>query len=227
MLSGSPILERVAHRGSPRERLENTLPGFLLALEHGADGIELDVHVTRDGEVVVHHDFDVAGRAVSGLSGEEVRAVTLADGARVPLLSDVLRAIADRAVVYVELKGHRIERQVAEVLQTHGCRYAMHSFDHEMIARVRRLHPGMPRGILVDRGTAGVLEKLPRVVEQTRPRDVWPHYTLVDDRFMAAAAALDLRVIPWTVNSPEAARRLKTLGVAGICTDDVRLLANL
>jgi glycerophosphoryl diester phosphodiesterase len=222
-----PALERVGHRGSPRERTENTLPGFVLALEHGADAVELDVHATADGVVVVHHDFDLAGAAIASTAWEQLQAVDLPGGGRIPTLQSVIDAIGDRAAVYVELKGSGIESQVADVLKRARGRYAVHSFDHAMIARCARDHPAIPRGILLDRGVERPVEMLTVALRDTQPRDVWPHHSLVDKAFMNAATAHDLRVIPWTVNSRELAARLAALGVAGICGDDVRVFASL
>src|SRR2546423_1536380 len=105
MPAPSARFERIAHRGAPRELRENTLPGFLLAIERGADAVELDVHVTRDDRVVVHHDATVGRLVIAHASWDELRRVDLADGARVPLLEDVLDSVADRATVYVEMKA--------------------------------------------------------------------------------------------------------------------------
>jgi glycerophosphoryl diester phosphodiesterase len=222
-----PAPERVGHRGSPRERTENTLPGFLLALEHGADAVELDVHTSNDGVAVVHHDFDVAGAPIASLPWSRLEQLILPGDARIPSLEAVLQAIGDRATVYVELKGHGVEEAVAEVLLRSRSRYAIHSFDHAMIGRCARTHPEIARGILLDRDVARPVEALGIAVSETHPRDVWPHHSLVDRRFMDAAAGYGLRVIPWTVNTREEARRLSSLGVAGLCGDDVRLFANL
>lgn len=222
---GAP--ERIAHRGMPRERTENTLPGFLLSLEHGADGVELDAHLTSDGRVVVHHDFDVAGRAIAATPWADLAPIELPGGARIPLLEDVLIAIGERATVYVELKGRGIESAVGEVVRRHGHRCAVHSFDHQQVARSATVHPDIPRGVLLDRNVPAPIEALAAAVALAKPRDVWPHWSLVDPRFMAAANQHDVRVIVWTVNDRAAAKRLRDLGVAGICSDDVRLLANL
>lgn len=226
-MAPSPAHERVAHRGMPRELRENTLPGFLLALDSGADAIELDVHRTRDGEVVVHHDPSVQGRDIANSTWAEIRALDVGGGSVIPRLADVLDEIGDRATMYVELKGSRIEDAVVDVCREHGHRYALHSFDHEAIARTARIAPEVSRGLLIDRGTPDPIASLSRSVERIRPRDVWPHWSLVDDTLMRRAEALDVRVIVWTVNALDEARRLKTLGVAGICTDDVRMLVNL
>ncbi|MGH7678746.1 MAG: glycerophosphodiester phosphodiesterase [Gemmatimonadaceae bacterium] len=225
-MASHPHFELIGHRGAPRERVENTLPGFLLALERGADAVELDVHVSEDGEVVVHHDHEVRGRRIASSSWADLSGVDIG-GATIPRLADVLEAVADRATVYIELKGVHIERAVLRVAEKHGRRYALHSFDHDAIERVKGLQPDVARGILLDRETPRAGEVMRAAVERMRPRDVWPHWSLVDAAFMAAARALELRVIPWTVNSKDTARDLANLNVDGICTDDVRVLTNL
>jgi glycerophosphoryl diester phosphodiesterase len=222
-------LERVAHRGMPRERVENTLPGFLLAVERGADAIELDVHVTRDGVVVVHHDPVVQSHSIAETSWTDLSQIDLGGRVRVPRLQDVFDAISDRATVYVELKGAGVEESVIQLARRHGRRFALHSFDHDAIGRVRKSAPDIARGILFDRDTRDPAAQLRRAVAHTQPRDVWPHWSLIDANFVNVARGLDTRVIAWTVNSLEVARRLMSLdgGVDAICTDDVTLLDNL
>lgn len=222
-----PPFERVAHRGMPRECVENTLPGFMLAVRNGADAVELDVHVTQDGIAVVHHDDAVQRRAIAHTDWRDLADMDLGSGARIPRLSDVLDALGDRATVYVELKGRGIEKSVIPVVKTHGRRVALHSFDHDAIARVGHDAPDLPLGILFDKDTANPRETLRRAVARIRPRDVWPHWTLADQRFVQLAHKLGVRVIVWTVNSAATARALAANGVDAICSDDVRLLADV
>lgn len=216
-------MDWIAHRGAPRERVENTLEGFRLALDRGADGVELDVHCTADGMVVVHHDFDVLGKPLVDTTWADVSRLELGGGARIPSLEAVLREVAERATVYIELKGRGIEAAALAVATRHGRRYAFHSFDHDSIGRLARIAPHSRRGILLDRGLSDAPGIMTRSLQRTGARDVWPHWTLVDAPFMAAARELSARVIAWTVNSPDTARALVDLGVDGICTDDVRL----
>ena len=218
----------VGHRGAPRQRTENTLAAFELALEQGADAIELDVHVTADRVVVVHHDADVKGhgaspRPIASTRWDELRRVELAHGERVPALCDVLALVAGRARVYVEIKGASIERAVADVIRESSADCAVHSFDHAAIAVMRALAPDLPRGLLLDDGDPQARD-VGALVAKYGARDVWPHRGLVDERLVDDAHRANARVVVWTVNDVMSAHRLASLGVDALCTDDLPLI---
>lgn len=216
-------LEHIAHRGAKTERVENTVPAFERAVELRADAIELDVHVTSDGVVVVHHDPElmlrnIGRRAITELSWSELSAA----GTHVPRLADVLAAVPERVAMYVELKGVGVETAVAELVR-HSRRCAVHSFDHGAIARMRQIAPELPRGILFEHYPADVEASM----RYAGARDVWPEWRLIDERLVSTVHGAGGRVIAWTVNTRDAAVRLQTLGVDGVCSDDVRLLDGL
>ena len=215
-------VERIAHRGAKREFPENTLPAFRRAFELGADAVELDVHATKDGVVVVHHDPTVGrnGVAVRDLTWLELEQRT---GGAVPRLDDVLDAVPASATAYVEIKALGIEQQVSETLASMPVRCAVHSFDHATIVRMREIAPRVARGVLFD----GSLAALNDVLSRSAARDVWPQWKLIDQALVNRVHARGCRVIAWTVNSREEAQRLAAMGVDGICSDDVRLLEEL
>lgn len=227
-LPSPPRFERIGHRGAPREFPENTLPSFERAIERGADAVELDVHATADGVCVVHHDPVVGramdpthvGRALSSLRWSEAERVELAPGVFLPSLAQVLEQLAGRAIVYVEIKGPKIEQLVTATIAASQARCAVHSFDHDAIARVARIAPGLRRGILFDEPPHDVR----RSMLAAGATDVWPHWQLVDEDLVAAVHGAGGRVLPWTVNAPLVAKRLRDLGVGGICSDDLRML---
>src|SRR5947209_8418242 len=134
-----PRVERIGHRGAPREFPENTLPAFDRALALGADAIELDVHVSSDGVVVVHHDPDVQGRPIRTSPWSALSRVELAHGIFIPSLQQVLDLVGSRATVYVELKGQAVEKPAIEVIAASSAHCAVHSFDHEAVARSAHL----------------------------------------------------------------------------------------
>src|SRR5205085_11454293 len=130
----------------------------------------------------------------------QIEGIDLGGGAPIPRLDQVLIAIGDRATVYVELKGKHIEESVIPVVRNHGHRFALHSFDHDAIARLATSAPDLARGILFDDNTSNPVAALRAGVAHLVPRDVWPHWSLVDRHFVDVAHELGVRVITWTVN---------------------------
>ena len=218
-MSRSP--ELIGHRGAPRERPENTIASFLRALDLGADAIELDVHATRDGVVVVHHDFHVQKRPIADLTAAEVADLRVS-GEPIPTLSDVLETVGSRATVYVEIKGRAIEQRVIAAIARLSNVEAVpiHSFDHRAVARARALQPALTSGILV----VSYLVEPEHALRAAGARDYWQEWTMIDEHLVRTIHAAGGRVIAWTVNEPDEARRLAALGVDGICTDQLQLI---
>ena len=219
-----PLL--IAHRGASRERPENTLPAFLRALELGAKAIELDVHGSRDGVLIVHHDEvpratapsgALAGRRIDSLTFDQLQGFSVGGVALIPTLAEVLAVVKGRAQIFIEIKGAGIEELVVKVIRE-SCApdtCAVHSFDHDAVQRVRELAPELRRGILFDRAPEDVIDAM----RSTGALDVWQQWDLVDSALVEAVHSEGGRVIPWTVNRPEAAKALAVLGVDAICTD--------
>lgn len=207
-------MELIAHRGMPRAARENTLASFELALLARADGIELDVHVSADAVVVVHHDALLPGTdelALVSLSAEELRR------RGVPTLDEVCDLVGEQATLYVEAKAPHSAAQIVECLTAHQVRAAVHSVDKEVIYAVRSMAPGLPVGLLMPNAVID----LAALVRMHAVRDLWPAHQLIDAALVSTVHGLGARVIAWTANDPDDARRLRQLGVDGLCTDDV------
>jgi glycerophosphoryl diester phosphodiesterase len=221
--------EMIAHRGASGERRENTLPAFARALELGANGIELDVHTTRDGVVVVHHDFvPTAAPPVPALSRVPFEALASADvsqfrfddGSGIPTLQEVIDLVGERATLYVELKARRIERDVIACFGQHRGQWAIHSFDHVAIKRARSVSPRARTGIL----SASYLVDPDGALKAAYAQDYWQSGDLIDPELVERVHRANGRVIAWTVNSLGRANELAEMGVDGICTDDLPAL---
>ena len=224
-----PLL--IGHRGAPRERPENTLPSFMRALELGADGIELDVHATKDGVVVVHHDEvpratapsgRLTGKRIDALTFDELQGFSVRGMALIPTLAEVLAAVRGRAEVFVELKGSHVEAATIEVIRRSPDpgRCAVHSFDHEAVRRAHEAAPDIRGGILFDRP----LDDVPAAMRAAGALDAWPRWDLIDAPLVAAVHGAGGRVIAWTVNRTEPAVELVALGVDALCTDHLPLM---
>lgn len=223
----------LGHRGACAHAPENTLAAFRLALEDGADGIELDAHLTRDGAVVVMHDENVArttnghGR-LSQLTLQEVRRLDAGirfgeqfKGEHVPTLADVFEALGDRPVYDLELKNlaspaNGLERKVAELVRRYGLekRILVTSFNPLSVRAFRREMPATPCGLLLLGGKAGRLED--RLIGRwVAPQLVGLYHTGFEERFPARR-----NVLVWGAQNPEEVRRAIRLGAAGVIVDD-------
>jgi glycerophosphoryl diester phosphodiesterase len=221
--------ERISHRGAHQTHPENSIAAFERAIELGADGIELDVHATRDGVVVVHHDPVVHARhpqrpshqPISELSSNELARFPLADGTRIPTLPATLEAIGDRAIVYVEIKATNIEPLVTRCIRESEARCAVHSFDHRIVKIVKAILPAMRTGILeVSRHIDPAASLVAAQAE-----DLWQEVDSIDEETVARAHSVGARVIAWTANDAAQWETLYALGVDAICTDRIAELA--
>jgi len=228
----------LGHRGAAAEAPANTVASFRRAMEVGADGVELDVHLTRDGQVVVIHDETVT--SVTGAPGR-IREMTLAEiqrldagsyfgpefaGARIPTLDEALDAVGPQAVVNIEIKGTSVaseglEREVARIVRAHGMggRVIISSFNPFRLWRMRSLDPDLPRGMLHGPNTPVYVRDL-WFLPMVQPDALHPHYSMVNAAYMKRAHQWGVRVNVWTVDDPAEARRLMELGVDSIITND-------
>jgi len=247
----------LAHRGASARAPENTLEAFRLAVDAGAGGLELDVHMTRDGRVVVIHD-PTTDRTTNGsgtvreMTLEEVDALDAGyrfspDGAsypyrgrglRVPTLDEVYEEFPGTPV-NIEIKEPRkgVEEAVFRVIKEAGAedRTIVASQRHAVIERFRRVSGGEVPTAASRReiGAFYLLSRL-RLEELARPAydalQVPQYYrgrTVVTRRFVEAAHARGVRVDVWTINDPREMRRLLDLGADTIMTDRPGVLAQV
>ncbi len=200
------------------------------AIEFGADHIELDVRLSKDGHVVLLHDSKL--QRTTGDSGhvwdytlEELRTLDAGSwfapefaGERLPTLEEVIQAVKGKVKLDIEIKrsGYEpdIERKVIDIVRKHGfskdCYFT--SFDPATIEEIKRLAPDIKTGFIF--GT---------FYGDTLFTGNWdflvPKYTLVDESFMAKARQARKPVFTYTVNDEETMRQLIRLGVDGIITN--------
>jgi glycerophosphoryl diester phosphodiesterase len=207
----------IAHRGASAHEAENSLAAFRRAISVGADGIELDVHASLDGQLFVHHDAELPGLGpISRLPAQEARRHRLANGERIPTLEEALAAIGDHDV-WVELKtlDARFDDALLRTLDQGPApdRYAVHAFDHRIVARLGRHRPDLPRGVLL---SSYLLHPLAPLLE-TGATTLWQEQHLIDADLVERLHASRFTIIAWTVNSTADITRLLSLGVDGLC----------
>ncbi|MCA1572633.1 MAG: hypothetical protein LC798_20505 [Chloroflexi bacterium] len=244
MRKDAPMTIVVAHRGASRQAPENTMEAFQLGVEAGADAIELDVHLTADGQLAVIHD-DSLGRttdrtgSVADLTMDEVRQADAGatfvrsgdsgyafagSGLRVPTLPEVLAWLPDGIGLVIELKARAAADAVVETVADHPVsrdgRLAVISFDEHAIERVRELNREIKTGYLLV--PSQPVE--PALVWATEHGHAgvfpWEGDLGLDPLPLMAQARIYGREIGcYVVNEPERMQHLAACGVWGFVTD--------
>ena len=227
-----------AHRGAKMVAPENTLPAFEQAIALGAHGVELDVQCSKDGILVVMHNFTVdetttgKGR-VGDFTAAELGKLDAGShfnaqfaNVGVPTLEEVLEVTAGKLKLNIEVKtqdpmGGREVEPLVELIQKHNLydQVIISSFNPVTLIKVRHVDPQVALGMLYWG------QQLPAFLREIwlspilRPEAFHPHHTLIDEEYMIWAKAIPAAVNTWTVNDPDEARRLAALGVDTIITD--------
>jgi glycerophosphoryl diester phosphodiesterase len=207
----------IAHRGASGYEYENSRAAFRRAVMLDADGVELDVHSTRDGGIVVHHDPEIPGVGpISGLSLSEARQLRIPNGEQLPLLSEILDLVGNREV-WVEVKSLPAlhDTRLLEVLDRGPApeRYAVHSFDHRIVYRLGEERPSLRRGILL----SAYLRDPVAVMRAVGATTLWQEWQQVDLELVTQVHEAGGTVIAWTVNELGDLDRMVRLGVDGLC----------
>jgi glycerophosphoryl diester phosphodiesterase len=214
-----------AHRGCTEGFVENTVDAFAEARRLGADGVELDVRLTADGGLAVHHDAEIPGIGTIDQLG-------VADlPAHVPLLADVL-AVCEGMVVNVEIKnapndpgwdpGEAVAALTAVAIEEAGWtnRVIVSSFQTATLRAVQAADGRLALGALWGFG-AEAEPALAQAVEAGFAA-VHPFVASVDPELIERAHAMGLAVNVWTVNAPDDLRALAAAGADAVITDRLR-----
>lgn len=233
----------IAHRGASREAPENTMAAFDLAWKQGADGIEADFRLTRDGRVVCLHD-DSTGRtagvdlAVAEASFDELRRLDVGrwkgtswQGERIPTLEEVLTGLPAGKRFFIELKsGPELVEPMRRILSEAGVpvgQLRLLAFDAQLVARLKEQLPGIRVCLNVDyrwslrtrSWSPSRSEILATLVQSGADGLSSQAHALLDARFVAELRQSNKEIHVWTVDSVRSAGYYRGLGVDSIMTN--------
>ncbi|HUG91891.1 MAG TPA: glycerophosphodiester phosphodiesterase, partial [Planctomycetaceae bacterium] len=235
-------VEIIGHRGASHDAPENTLASVMLAWQQGADAVEIDVFLSKDGRIIAIHDKTtkrLAGldRPVADQTFAELRQLDVGlwkggqfAGERIPTLAEVLATIPDGRRLFIEIKcGPEIVPELKRELDAarkDPRQTAVIGFSLETVAAVKRELPLLACYWVVelkpDETTGRLIPDAGELIGQAREAgleglDVG-NSPPIDAEFVAAVKAAELELYVWTVNDVEAARRLRDLGIDGLTT---------
>jgi glycerophosphoryl diester phosphodiesterase len=210
----------IGHRGVMGVEPENTLRSFIAAQHAGLDLIELDLHLSKDGALVVMHDADVdrttdGSGPIAEMTLAELRALDAGHGERVPVFEEVLDAV--RAPLQAEIKDTAAARALAEVMHRRDLvgRVEVSSFHDEAIAEITRLVPGVRTALIASRYGVDVVDRAVEAGAAT----VCLNIRRLTLEVVEHARKADLRIIGWVVNTQDHLRLVRALELDGATTD--------
>ncbi|SHF94452.1 glycerophosphoryl diester phosphodiesterase [Flavobacterium fluvii] len=228
---------KIAHRGAKGYQPENTLIAFQKALDLKVDGIELDIHLSSDGEIIVIHD-ETIDRTTDGkgfvnkLSLQELKAFRIENGhdqrllaelaQQIPTLTEVFDLINRQCLINVEIKGKGMAKPVVKLIESYvenknwkRDQFLISSFDWIALLDIHLLNPEIPLGVLTEYD----LELAFAFAKFIDAKSVHAYYHLLSEKMTVQMQEEGFQVFAWTVNEPEDIQKIKSFSVNGIISD--------
>jgi len=220
---------KIGHRGARAYEPENTILSFKRALELGVNAVELDVRRTKDGEIVVIHDAEV-DRTTNGkglvneLTLNELKRLSTEKGEKIPTLEEALDFLDRKVKILIEIKEVGVEEKVLDIVRRIGLEdnVIIISFHEEALRRVRELSEAVETGLIYVKHRDPIGAAL-----SIKAQHILPMYKFIYPSLVRRAHEKGLKVIAWTINTPEEARNYTKMGVDGIASDKPDILRDL
>jgi glycerophosphoryl diester phosphodiesterase len=218
---------KIGHRGANGYEPENTLVSFQKAIEMGTDGIELDVHLSSDGHLIVIHD-ETIDRTTNGkgtvnqLTLQELKSFRINGQYEIPTLEEVFDLVNKSCFINVELKNQDTAEQVVQLIECYiseknwnHAHFLVSSFDWNALQQVRFLSDDIRIGVLTETD----MDLAISFARFIKAEALHPDFQLLTDEYTAKIQEKGIRVFPWTVNDKEDIQKMKSFKVDGIITD--------
>jgi glycerophosphoryl diester phosphodiesterase len=212
---------KIGHRGAKGYEPENTLISFEKAIDLKVDGIELDVHLSSDGALIVIHDETIdrttnAKGFVNQFPSSEFKKYGI------PTLTEVLNLVNQKCFINIELKGIGTVKPVVELITHYILKknwnytdFLVSSFDWKMLEEVQMLNPKIRIGVLTEESVDVALT----FAKKIKAFSIHPDYRLLTKENVALMQENGFEIYPWTVNSTADIQKIKSFNVNGIISD--------
>ena len=215
------------HRGASALEPENTMKAFDQAFQDGADGIEFDVRLSADNQIVIIHD-PLINRTSNGFgfvkkkTYQELLEFDFGKGEKIPLLKDILKKYGNEKWLNIEIKEQGFEEQLLEILDTLDIRqkYVISSFKIPVLRKIKELNPQIPTAYLYQYGPIN----LQGLIAKIGCEGIHPKYTIVNKRLISEALYYRLAVRAWTVDNMRKAWKLTKMRIDGLITNNPKKL---
>jgi len=226
----------LGHRGAPSLKQENTLASFKAALSHNVDGIELDIQLTSDGEIIVYHDFKIIDtnnlpQSIASLSLSDIKA--LCPHLQIATLHDVCQLFPKNKIFNIEIKSQNLDntkiiQKTIKLLKQYQLldNVIISSFNPFVLLQIKKEHPDIKLGLLWTGNNSEGWFVTHYSYYQLEPYSFHANIDYLDSKLAKWALKTHIQLFVYTVNTQEEVQKAQALNVHGIFTDFPKLLCN-
>ena len=219
----------VGHRGAMGHALENTIESVKKAIQLNVDGIEIDVFKSKTGELVVYHDpflsrLSNSNAFIEQISLDSIKKVELKGGLSIPTLNEVIDIIPEKIFLNIELKGSNTAFETNKVIIEYlkefnlpPSKFIISSFRWDELKKFRNLNKDVPIAILVD--SLHKIDNAIKLAKEINAVALNPNNKFITRKIVNKIQSNNIKVFPYTINSPKNIKRMKSMGVDAIITD--------
>lgn len=213
----------IAHRGASYFEPENTLRSYKIAIEMGADSVEVDVRLSKDKELIIMHDADVSrttnGKGlVKDLSLNELKELDAGKGERIPTLEEVIKLVKNKIGLVVEIKEPGTENKIIETIGDYNLENTiLTSFYHKAVKNVSKFNFKIDTGIIF----VGEPVNVHKLAADANADIIFPSYRYMTEELVKNAKKHDLTVYPWAIDDEIIFKKFAEMGVDGIVTNSL------
>jgi len=218
------MILKIAHRGASECTSENSIEAFKKAIKLKADAVEFDIHQTKDGKMVVMHDFDVdrttdGSGLIKNLTFKEIRKLHLPNGELVPTPQEVLDVVKNKCICKIHIKDRFIDEKLAKIIKRNRIENSViiTSNNFSVLKKIRQLFPK----IKIERGgfrEKVSIKKIIRKAKRAKANIVGVHCLIATKKLVQELHENGLEVHTWPVNDKKSIEKMEKIGVDGITT---------
>ena len=219
----------IGHRGAMGHALENTIESVKKAINLKVDGIEIDVFKSKSGELIVYHDPSLGRLSnstafIEQISLDSIKKVELIGGLSIPTLNEVLDIIPEKIFLNIELKGENTAYETNKIIIKYltesnltPSKFIISSFRWDELKKFRNINKNVPIAILVD--SLYKIDNAIKLAKEINAVALNPDNKFITNQIVKKIHSNNIKVYPYTINTPANIKRMKSMGVDAIITD--------
>ena len=209
--------------------LENTIESVQKAIELNVDGIEIDVFKSKTGELVVYHDpflsrLSNSNAFIEQISLDSIKKIELIGGYFIPTLKEIVDIIPEKIFLNIELKGQDTSFETNKIITNYlkkynfpASKFIISSFRWDELKKIRSINKDIPIAILVD--SLNKIDDAIKLAKQINAVALNPNKNFITKEIVNKIQSNNIKVYPYTINTPRNIRRIRSMGVDAIITD--------